>query len=504
MPYRNTDIRERKPQQPHNPHRIVTTDKQIWSSVDQLEKKHRRETVADFVNKGQISGHAGRQIPGHVTPMVDPDMERRKQERENLTADAMKLFYQHKGNLEKKTDVESIDSEVVTVVPKLKDDSKMPTAAESEANEVPVVFNKPTLDTPTSSIAADVDQHAVASLPSWLRGGDTTSSSEDDDDQDQDGLPSWLSKPVTQVTPASAPVVDQLVKSVEKLPFTAALLESSSSSSQEEAPAPGKIPDRDCCHSQTVETSAKTPPITTKVTAERHSPEECGSGTESSREVHGAIGYKAMETKEEERLNATTQFKRRVLEDKRCESTSKITEQEQDEKEEQQILTRDFIFSEKHSINVELWDVERKSELDNNRLAVLICGFLNTKAGGTIYAGVKRNGLVRGVPLERKDRDTMRQMLDRVLANMINPRVPPNVVDIDFVAVEDKSRPTCPYRLMVVMVKGQKEGLNKVFMAHNLTSRSTVDEGAYVRRGRGPSYNMKLGHEEMLRLVETR
>jgi len=500
MPYRNTDIRERKPQQAYNPHRIVTTDKQIWSSVDQLENKHRRETVADFVSKGQVSGQVGRQMSGQVTPMVDPDMERRRQERENLTANAMKLFHQHKEILEKKSEEKSTNSEVSSIVSQVKADSKKSTEVGSEVSDVSEVPTNPTVFLPTSP-GAPADQPAVASLPTWLGGGDTTSSSEDEDeDHGQDGLPPWLSKPA-EIKQAPVTVMDHLAKSVAKLPFTAAL-KSSSSSSQEEDSAPVRIPGSDYSHPPTVDTTAKSPPITTKVPVGRQSPEECGSGTESSREVHSAMGYRAKETKEQERMKLATQNKLKMQEDSRCESSSnKISDQEQGE---QQILTRDFIFSEKHSISVELWDVERKSELDNNRLAVLICGFLNTRAGGTIYAGVKRNGLVRGVPLERKDRDTMRQMLDRVLASMINPRVPPNVVDIDFVAVEDKSRPTCPYRLMVVMVKGQKEGLNKVYMAHNLTSRSTVDEGAYVRKGHGPSYNIRLGHEEMLRLVEKR
>jgi len=496
MPYRNTDIRERTPQQTYNPHRIVTTAKQIWSSVDQLENKHRRETVADFVNKGQLSEQVGKQLSGQVTPMVDPDMERRRQERENLTANAMKLFHQHKGILENKSEVKSMDSEVPTDMSQSNADSQKSTKVGSEDSEVLDVPTKPSVLQPTYQ-GAPTDQPAVVSLPTWLGGGDTTSSSEDEDEEHgQDGLPPWLSKSA-QATHASVPVMDQLAKSVAKLPFTAALESSSSPSSSQEDSTPVKI-----SHPLPVETAVKSPPITTKVPVGRQSPEECGSGTESSREVHSAMGYRVKETREQERMKLATQNNLKVQEDPRCESSSnKITDQEQSE---QQILTRDFIFSEKHSISVELWDVERKSELDNNRLAVLICGFLNTRVGGTIYAGVKRNGLVRGVPLERKDRDTMRQMLDRVLASMINPRVPPNVVDIDFVAVEDKSRPSCPYRLMVVMVKGQKEGLNKVYMAHNLTSRSTVDEGAYVRKGHGPSYNIRLGHEEMLRLVEKR
>jgi len=238
--------------------------------------------------------------------------------------------------------------------------------------------------------------------------------------------------------------VSKLTQSVAQLPFSSALASSASSSQEEDNTT------------STKQTRTDSPATTTNRQASC-SPEEFGSETESVRE-----------------------------------------------EQQQQILIRDYILSEKHSVGVELWDTERKQELDKNQLAVLICGFLNTQAGGTVYAGVKRNGLVRGIHLERKDRDNLRQMLDRVLASMIDPRVPPNIVDIDFVTVEDKSRPTCPYRLMVVMVKGQKEGLDRVYMAHNLTPRAQVQEGAYVRRGTGPVFNIKLGHQEMLRLVERR
>jgi hypothetical protein len=265
-----------------------------------------------------------------------------------------------------------------------------------------------------------------------------------------------------------------LANSVAQLPFSSALASFTSSSQEDD----DKI------------VSTKIPRRPTPTIAQTsNSPEEFGSGTESGREVQMV--------KEQE------QTIREVKMVKEQEQTTREVQMVK-EQQQQQTLIRDYILSEKHSIGVELWDTERKLELDKNQLAVLICGFLNTQAGGTIYAGVKRNGLVRGIPLERKDRDNLRQMLDRVLASMINPRVPPNIVDIDFVSVEDKSRPTCPYRLMVVMVKGQKEGLDKVYMAHNLTPRAHVEEGAYVRRGNGPAFNIKLGHQEMLRLVERR
>jgi len=478
--FKNTDIRERKPQQPYNPHRIVTTDKQIWSSADQMEQKHRRETVAGFINRGQVTGQ--------MAPIVDPDMERRRQEREHLTADAMKLFNQQKGILSKKIDekVKIKDTEVGSVV---SENATLPTRSTLI----------PTTDASVNSFAAPPPKGVA--LPSWLKDDSSMSSSEDEGDvEGQGGLPPWLAKPAQRT--AIAVPIDKIVESVAKLPFAGAL-ESSLSSLDEDQTQLSR-------RSSNPPIPATTPsmPPTTSMPGARFSPEECGSGTESSKEVFSAKESRAKDAREQRRINDVTnnkmseqEFNNNRLPIKHDEEVATDTAKED---QQQQILTRDFILSEKHSISVELWDAERKSELDNNRLAVLICGFLNSKAGGTIYAGVKRNGLVRGVPLERKDRDNMRQMLDRVLASMINPRVPPNVVDIDFVAVEDKSRPSCPYRLMVVMVKGQKDGLNKVYMAHNLTSRSTVEEGAYVRRGHGPSFNTKLGHEEMLKLVERR
>jgi len=530
--FKNTDIRERnKPQQPYNPHRIVTTDRPVFASADQLEQKHRRQTVNEFVSKGQA---------GHMEiPMADPDLERRKQERENLTADALKIFKQHNGTVEKQTKGSTNDEEVNA------DSQPKPVVVPIAETLTPPVSNHPQPSFP--GISPDVkvpgiDGTAIQSglsLPSWLGGDDSTSSCEEEDLEDNfvqghldaavatskvpmvpvtlpialnhteikvpgnvvtaptagASLPSWLgckdsksssgsgdeSEEETHddcLPPAAASSVKQLSMSISKLkvPFAAALHSSSSSSQEDECPAPE-------------EKAAFT------TLRGRYSPEEFGSGTESSREVGASKGQVDKEIKLTE-----------VKKNKHMDKAENHTEQkEMDElKEEQQVLTRDFILSEKHSIGVELWDAERKTEVDNNRLAVFICGFLNSKAGGILYAGVRRNGLVRGIPLERKDRDNMRQMLDRVLASMINPRVPPNVVDIDFVAVEDKSRPSCPYRLIRVMVKGQRDGLNKVYMAHNLTSRSPVEEGAYVRKGHGPSFNTKLGHEEMLRLVDRR
>jgi len=504
--FKNTDIRERQPQAAYNPHRIVTTGRPVYASVDQLEQRHRGETVGNREQvEPRVSSVSEQMVPRvtkdpvvprvnmeqavpmvnreQVVSMVDPDMERRRLEREKLTADAMKLFQQHKGKLGSTSDKEASDPKIV-----VGDKNDAPTrdvaaGIPSVSSAVAPVIPKP------------VATQASASLPSWLGGNGSTSSSEEEEEDDNPGLPAWLAKPSTQSVPVS-----QLCQTVAKLPFSAALASSSSSSQEEDdITVPSFTNKRSSV-------SAITPPALA-----RYSPEEFGSGTESGREVQTAIERLAMEQLTKEQLAkeqlAMEQIAKEQLEKEKIAQEQMALEKMNKERlareqEQQQVLIRDYILSEKHSIGVELWDAERKFDVDNNQLAVLICGFLNTRAGGTLYAGVKRNGLVRGIPLERKDRDTMRQMLDRVLASMINPRVPPNVVDIDFVTVEDKSRPTCPYRLMVVMVKGQKEGLDKVYMAHNLTSRACVEEGAYIRRGYGPNFNTKLSHHEMLRLVE--
>jgi len=477
MIFKNTDIRERQPQYQgsNNPHRVVKTDGPVFASVGQLLIK---QGVSSNMDKG-------------VT-MVQADMERKK-----LTKDAMKLFKQHQDKL-----VGASESQNTA-------DCNVPTNGDSIANvelSLPV-STRPTMPaTPIASISphSSTDTGTVPSsaapptprletvtltvppLPAWL-GGDC-SSSEEDEEEEVCGLPSWLATPIQSMQtsiqdnaaqsaqPSQSPLpsqlsvnVNQLAKCVAQLPFSSALL--SSSDSQEEE---GKITASEQAKTTTVtklvdmqiNTNANLTNIPTKTTVSPQagqSPEDFGSGTESCREG-------------------------------------------QTVREEQQQLTlvRDYILSEKHSLSVELWDIERKQQLDKNQLAVLICGFLNTQTGGTIYAGVKRNGLVRGVPLDRKDRDNTRQMLDRVLASMINPRVPPNVVDIDFVTVEDKSQYLCPYRLMVLMVKGQNKGLDRVYMAHNLTLKAQVGEGAYIRRGSGPAFNIKLSHHEMLRTVEKR
>ena len=69
------------------------------------------------------------------------------------------------------------------------------------------------------------------------------------------------------------------------------------------------------------------------------------------------------------------------------------------------ILKRNFLLTRKHSATTELMEVERYRDIDSNILAKVICGMLNTSAGGTLYLGVKKNQLIKGIKLDRHQRD---------------------------------------------------------------------------------------------------
>jgi len=471
--FKNTDIRER---QIYNPHRIVKTEKPVYASAQQLNNKDYREPV-----KWAAIEH--------------PDLQRRRQEREELTADALKMFMKNKESLNtsnkeissvtedsKSQSDKSILSKPETVKSgmngsgnTMSQESSSVHAEFSHKDEVKLIdslkiceeedavnlpprelksFTDDDVSHETSSVKRDIRNPSTVvqlesdhksgssrsggvrnSLPSWLGGCDESSSS--DDEQDETDLPPWLSKP-NGIAEASEVPSAEVSKSIRIPDFLTPV----TSSSEDEQKITQDIDKPAICSPPTMPSLG-----------------ENGSGSESCRDPINNDNY-------------------------------------QENGKEQCTLTRDYIFSEKHSNNVELWDIERKGDFDKNDVAILVCGFLNSKDGGCIYAGVKKNGLIRGIPLERKDRDIVRQTLDRVLSNMISPRVPPNIVDIDFVPVEDRSRPNCPYRVIVVMVKGQKDGLNKLYMAHNLRTMSR--EGAYVRGTKGPVFNVKLEHQEML------
>ena len=68
-------------------------------------------------------------------------------------------------------------------------------------------------------------------------------------------------------------------------------------------------------------------------------------------------------------------------------------------------LTKNHLLSVKHSIKVELCEAEKFIDIDVEFLTTQICGMLNTVNGGAIYLGVKRNGIIKGVRLDRKQKD---------------------------------------------------------------------------------------------------
>ena len=80
--------------------------------------------------------------------------------------------------------------------------------------------------------------------------------------------------------------------------------------------------------------------------------------------------------------------------------------------------------------HVELMGVNKFRELVNSydTIASVICSFLNGREGGEVFIGVRRSGEVVGVALTRKQRDDVRQVVDRVVSQMIHPRLPTMLV----------------------------------------------------------------------------
>ena len=73
--------------------------------------------------------------------------------------------------------------------------------------------------------------------------------------------------------------------------------------------------------------------------------------------------------------------------------------------EESQIIVRNFVLNQKQSVDTELMMAERLYEVDADYLATVVCAMLNSKQGGTIFIGVKTNGVIRGIKLDRHKRD---------------------------------------------------------------------------------------------------
>jgi len=159
------------------------------------------------------------------------------------------------------------------------------------------------------------------------------------------------------------------------------------------------------------------------------------------------------------------------------------------------------ILQDKHGAKVELWAPNNRNDIYlpdicKSHLSTLICGFLNSLRGGSVYIGVKQNGYILGIKLSRQEKDQFRQTLDRILASMISPRVPPNTVDIDFHRAEDRTRPALESYVIRITIDGRSTGADeKVYMAHNLINPA-VKEGMYLRGANG--HNEKLNQSEII------
>lgn len=68
-------------------------------------------------------------------------------------------------------------------------------------------------------------------------------------------------------------------------------------------------------------------------------------------------------------------------------------------------LTRDYVINMKQSLSTEMIMAEKFFDIDSGHLATVICAMLNSRVGGNIFIGVKTNGLIRGVKLDRHKRD---------------------------------------------------------------------------------------------------
>ena len=80
----------------------------------------------------------------------------------------------------------------------------------------------------------------------------------------------------------------------------------------------------------------------------------------------------------------------------------------------------------------------------------------------------------------------VRQLLDKIFNNNLNPRVGPNLVDIDFVRIVDKKMPRLELQIVVVTVQGQAR--DRVFTVHGL--RQEIN-GSYTRKDSRSENNVK-------------
>jgi len=150
--------------------------------------------------------------------------------------------------------------------------------------------------------------------------------------------------------------------------------------------------------------------------------------------------------------------------------------------------------------SVELLGVDKFRELVNSygTLATIICSFLNGREGGELYIGVRKSGEILGVALTRKQRDDVRQVVDRVVSQMIEPRLPTMLVEgrplveITFLSVLNPGGSCSWLKLPRVRIAAWPSKTD--FKVVNVRFTGT-QEGCFVRRGEGTDCRSLLQEE---------
>ena len=128
-------------------------------------------------------------------------------------------------------------------------------------------------------------------------------------------------------------------------------------------------------------------------------------------------------------------------------------------------------------------NVEYFSEFNPPLLAVTICALLNS-GGGYIYLGLDANRVVRGVRINRAERDGARQMLDTINKDYIEPSVSPTDTDIEFMGVgsrDDQRVMKLSVRTVVTNILYRVKGVD----------RRGFQNGIYVRTSQGHNKHVK-------------
>jgi len=124
---------------------------------------------------------------------------------------------------------------------------------------------------------------------------------------------------------------------------------------------------------------------------------------------------------------------------------------------------------------VEVWQVESAVLLCPRTLAILLCSLLNRKEGGLLLAGPMR--------ADRKERDRLRQQVDRVCRDLLRPSATPDQVDLQLVAAgagTGRHWLRCPVRGVA--------GLE-----YRATGLAGLRDGVYTRGQSGPDFCVYVG-----------